>query len=127
MAELPLGAKTVRAGPPRRATDRRAPCLILIHPLERELGRRIDLVGDVLRVGRDPSADIPLDYPSVSRRHARLERHGGLWGVEDLGSTNGTRVNGERVTERLLEEADLVAFGSVILKFLSRRGEEQEF
>jgi ABC-type multidrug transport system ATPase subunit len=58
--------------------------------------------GGTLVVGRDPAADIVLDTPNVSRLHARLERQKDGILVEDLGSTNGTWVNGRRISEATL-------------------------
>jgi pSer/pThr/pTyr-binding forkhead associated (FHA) protein len=66
---------------------------------------------DVLLVGREEDADIQIDEPLVSRAHARLERRGGGYVVQDLGSTNFTRVNGEPVGEQLLEDGDELRFG----------------
>jgi FHA domain len=65
-----------------------------------------------ITLGRSRACDCVLDDPSVSRRHAELRRDGGLWLLRDLGSRNGTRVNGAR----LLDEAevgpgDRVSFG----------------
>jgi ABC transport system ATP-binding/permease protein len=54
--------------------------------------------GDALIVGRGADADIILDTPNVSRNHARLERAGDILRVTDLGSTNGTFVNGRRIS-----------------------------
>jgi DNA-binding winged helix-turn-helix (wHTH) protein len=65
-------------------------------------------------VGRDPSVEVWLDSASVSRRHARLDIDGADATVEDLGSKNGTWVNGERVGARLAVSAgDELRFGSV--------------
>jgi pSer/pThr/pTyr-binding forkhead associated (FHA) protein len=77
----------------------------------RRFGRRI-------LVGRSPSADLRLDDPSVSRLHARIElRDDGVY-VEDLGSRNGTSVDGVPVTApRRLEVDDEVAVGSAALVF----------
>lgn len=62
----------------------------------------IALVGQAWIVGRGPECDVRIDHPDVSRRHARLSlRDDGLW-VEDLGSKNGTTVDGVRVTEPTL-------------------------
>ncbi len=55
------------------------------------------LEGDSLEVGRDDDVAIRVDEPLVSRRHARLEKRGDGWVLVDLGSTNFTRVNGERI------------------------------
>ncbi len=50
-------------------------------------------------IGRAPDCDCHLAEPSVSRRHASVRRAGARWLLRDLGSSNGTRVNGVRVTE----------------------------
>lgn len=49
-------------------------------------------------LGRDPHCDLPLPDDTVSVRHARLSYHHGQWWLEDLGSTNGTRLNNDKVT-----------------------------
>ncbi|MFE3641170.1 FHA domain-containing protein [Streptomyces sp. NPDC059169] len=65
-----------------------------------------------LRIGRDPSNGLRLSHETVSRRHAELVLHGGLWVLRDLGSTNGTTVNGRRVTGSVVVKAsDMVGFG----------------
>jgi LysM repeat protein len=53
---------------------------------------------DVLILGRDASADISINDQAVSRFHARLTRQGSQWVVEDIGSSNGTFVNGQRIS-----------------------------
>ncbi|HEY8340698.1 MAG TPA: FhaA domain-containing protein [Egibacteraceae bacterium] len=68
-------------------------------------------------IGRLPECDVTLDDPSVSRRHARLVSEQGRWRIEDLGSTNGVRVNGEAVDERTLHDGDHLELGSVHLVF----------
>lgn len=93
--------------------------LVCIHPPGPFLGRRFTLHGVEMVVGRLDENQIALDTESVSRRHARLVPDGTGWAVEDLGSTNGTWVNDERVTRRLLVDGDQVRFGGVIAKFLS--------
>ncbi|RMH67835.1 MAG: FHA domain-containing protein [Actinomyces sp.] len=57
-------------------------------------GRVWDLAGDRVVVGRSPDCDVVLDDPRVSKRHAALRRRDGRWWIEDLGSTNGTVVDG---------------------------------
>jgi pSer/pThr/pTyr-binding forkhead associated (FHA) protein len=49
-------------------------------------------------IGRDPACECPLDDDSISARHARLSYHHNQWWLEDLGSTNGTLVNQEKLT-----------------------------
>lgn len=82
-----------------------------------DTGERYDLDGDTALVGRLPSCDVTLDDPSVSRRHARLSRRNDRWVVEDLGSTNGISVNGERLGNTWLQDGDRLEFGSVTLTF----------
>ena len=48
-----------------------------------------NLLGSCYRIGRDRNADIVIDQPAVSRRHALLERHGDHWLLSDSGATNG--------------------------------------
>ncbi|MBM7173453.1 FHA domain-containing protein [Streptomyces sp. G44] len=65
-----------------------------------------------LRIGRDPGNGLRLSHDTVSRVHAELCRQGGMWVLRDLGSTNGTTVNGRRVTgAALVQDGDLVSFG----------------
>ena len=78
------------------------------------------LEGDALEVGRDVDVAIHVDEPLVSRRHARLEKRGETWVLIDLGSTNFTRVNGERIRrERELLDGDEVSFGRARCRFLA--------
>jgi pSer/pThr/pTyr-binding forkhead associated (FHA) protein len=71
-------------------------------------------------IGRDEHSGLRLDDLSVSRAHARLERRGSEMYVVDLGSTNGTRVNGLPVTgEQMLRFDDRVRFGGIESRFES--------
>jgi DNA-binding winged helix-turn-helix (wHTH) protein len=80
--------------------------------------REIPLVAGENIVGRDPKARVWLDWPSVSRSHARVCVEGDRVTVEDLGSKNGTRVRGARVTAVTpLEDGDQLRFGSVNVTF----------
>ena len=85
-------------------------------------GQEVDfpLDGEALEVGRDRDAPICLDEPLVSRRHARIEKRGEVWVVVDLGSTNFTRVNGERLRrERELAHGDELHFGRAKCVFMA--------
>lgn len=76
-----------------------------------------------LEVGRAPDAAVRLEHPSVSRHHARLMVEQGEVRIKDLGSRNGTRVNGERVVdEPLLYSGDVVSVGNVTLVFHRGQG-----
>ncbi|MEU8761763.1 DUF1707 and FHA domain-containing protein [Streptomyces sp. NPDC048659] len=67
-----------------------------------------------LRIGRDPVNGLRLSHETVSRLHAELSLQGGLWVLRDLGSTNGTTVNGRRVTGAVVVRAgDQVGFGQM--------------
>ncbi|WP_086773366.1 DUF1707 and FHA domain-containing protein [Streptomyces bobili] len=80
----------------------RLPKLLLPHPG----------TARALRIGRDPASGLRLTHDSVSRVHAELSRQGGVWILRDLGSTNGTTVNGRRVIgAAVVREGDQVAFG----------------
>jgi hypothetical protein len=73
-------------------------------------------------VGRSSDLDMVLVEEMVSRRHARIQLVGGSVNIDDLGSTNGTFVNGERVTHAELQEGDRVLIGSNILKVVATDG-----
>ncbi len=84
-------------------------------------GTVFDLAKEVTMLGRDVTNDIPIGDAEISRQHARLTRTPGGMVLEDLGSTNGTFVNGERLASpRLLRAGDTVGFGeNVTLTFES--------
>lgn len=85
----------------------RLPKLLLPHPAG----------GHPLRIGRDPANGLRLNHETVSRVHAELTRQGGMWVLRDLGSTNGTTVNGRRVTgATVVREGDQVSFGQTAFR-----------
>lgn len=69
-------------------------------------GDPIPLLKTTLMVGRRESADIVLRFPNVSGHHCELSLVDGYWHVKDLGSSNGTKVNGVRVTEQRIAPGD---------------------
>lgn len=84
-----------------------------------ELGKRTELGEAEVVAGRDADCGIPLDLPTVSRRHARFFSRGAHTYLTDLGSTNGTLLNQKDIAgEVLLRNGDLVKIGGAILKFL---------
>lgn len=82
-----------------------------------ETGECFPLGEVVTTVGRGRGIDIALDDPTVSRLHAEIVRRGPYFYVCDLGlSANGTRVNGRPVGRRVLEQGDVLAFGSARMR-----------
>jgi pSer/pThr/pTyr-binding forkhead associated (FHA) protein len=78
-----------------------------------------ELSEELITIGRAPDNIIRIDDASVSSRHAQLQLTGDSYHLKDLGSTNGTRVNGESVTEALLRLGDRIRFGKVEARFES--------
>jgi pSer/pThr/pTyr-binding forkhead associated (FHA) protein len=84
--------------------------------------RTIELPDDTaeIRIGRRPDIELPLPYPALSALHARLFRAAVGWQIEDLGSTNGTRVDGERLgprAARAIAPGAQLTLGQVTLVF----------
>jgi len=71
----------------------------------------------ITMIGRLPECDVTLNDASVSRKHARITRQGDRWTVEDLGSTNGMRINGVQVGHSELRDGDRLDLGGVKLTF----------
>jgi hypothetical protein len=88
-----------------------------------EKGEDVELLpldGTLVRIGRNPAADIVLDDASVSRRHALVTRRGERTVILDDRSRNGVYVNGARVSEADLSDGDTIALGRVLLRFVER-------
>lgn len=77
----------------------------------------ISITKDPVVIGRMSTNDVVLSDPNVSRRHAELRRAGGRWLLVDLGSTNGTSVNGKLAREHELNDGDRLMFGSTKIRF----------
>lgn len=74
------------------------------------------LDSDQISIGRDSANEIPVNDAEVSRRHSRLTFQGGKYVLEDLGSTNGTFVNGQRLTSpRVLKSGEVISLGEQIV------------
>jgi pSer/pThr/pTyr-binding forkhead associated (FHA) protein len=79
-------------------------------------GASFTLEGDQIDIGRDSTNEIVINDAEISRRHARLTFQGGKYVLEDLGSTNGTFVNGQRLAgPRVLKAGEVVSFGEQIV------------
>lgn len=80
-------------------------------------GDRVPLGEYIVSVGRQNDCTIVLGDPNVSRHHAEVRPSGDGFVVADLGSTNGTKVNGTRVAEQQLHDGDEVTFGNTVMHF----------
>ena len=80
-------------------------------------GASFILEGEQLTVGRDATNEIVINDSEISRRHARLTFQGGKYVLEDLGSTNGTFVNGQPVRRVALTDGTRVTLGRTTLVF----------
>ncbi len=80
--------------------------------------KRLELVADPVSIGRLPDNAIQCPDEGLSRNHALIERYGDGWRIRDLGSRNGTKVNGHRVAEHRLRHGDLVRLGAVEIRFI---------
>ena len=87
-------------------------------------GPFIDLTKDMTLFGRDEDCDVRLDHKSVSKLHCVVVKTDGLLLLRDLGSTNGTRVNGQRVRRAALLPNDTVAIAN--LRYTVKFGAELE-
>jgi hypothetical protein len=77
----------------------------------------IDLVGPRMAVGRVDGNEVQVVHGSISSRHAELVLDGVEYRVRDLESTNGTRVNDEKITEALLQDRDRLQFGQIPFRY----------
>lgn len=80
-------------------------------------GKRVRLGKIPVGIGRAAECAVRLADTSVSRTHAEVRPTGDGWTVVDLGSTNGTKVNGAAITERRLKDGDAISVGDSHLKF----------
>jgi pSer/pThr/pTyr-binding forkhead associated (FHA) protein len=83
----------------------------------REPAQRVRIQSQVIRIGRRPGNDIVIEDLGVSEHHAELRRTpAGRYSIIDLGSHNGTYVNGTRVSQQELNEGDIIAIGHATLR-----------
>jgi pSer/pThr/pTyr-binding forkhead associated (FHA) protein len=103
--------------PPRRAKRQRGEPRVLMISQGNQTGLAADLAGGMIMIGRGADCQLILEDDYVSTRHARVvSTPNGIY-VEDLGSTNGTYVNGQRITApTTITLADSVRIGKTILR-----------
>lgn len=80
-------------------------------------GDRFTLTESIVTIGRHPDSNLVLADPNVSRNHAEIRPDGDRYVVVDLGSTNGSRVNGLRVDHHVLDDGDELTFGNTRMRF----------
>lgn len=80
-------------------------------------GKKFELTQDEMFIGRSNQNQIPIEDASISGRHCSILRDGRKYTLVDLGSTNGTRLNGSSVTKSPLRPKDIIQVGSVELMF----------
>jgi dipeptidyl aminopeptidase/acylaminoacyl peptidase len=80
-------------------------------------GRIVALPNQMVSIGRAPDNDVVVGDPATSGHHGRIEARAGSFWISDLGSTNGTLVNGEPVIEKQLSDNDMIAIGQNTLRF----------
>lgn len=118
---------TIAGRPSSIKTGGASVCVIVL--TGNSIGKMFKLVKPYYVIGRAADADIRLEDEGVSRRHAKLTVQGsGVVVLSDNGSTNGTFVNGERISQHALSDGDRVQIGSTtILKFSVQDALEQSF
>lgn len=113
-----MGDDTVIRPPLAGGQEGSEACLVFVEGTGGMLGRRVALRSEVV-IGRDPTCAIRLDADDVSRRHARVAPAGDGHVVGDLGSLNGTWVNGLEVELRTLVSGDRIRVGPYVAKYLA--------
>ena len=86
--------------------------------LRDDAGKEIRLDSSEVSIGRGDGNTVAVNGIGVSRKHAKVFYMDDAWHVQDLGSTNGTRVNNSNITRTALADGDTVAFGRVCYKFI---------
>ena len=89
--------------------------IIVADSKSQEIDRR-ELVGPVI-IGRSPECDLPVRDILLSRKHCLIERLGESWVIADLGSKNGTRVNGDMINRHVLHDLDVIRIGRTRIAF----------
>lgn len=107
-------------GPPPADVASRAPGEPILALVENgEVLREYALSADAVTIGRMEGSGIELKDPGASRQHAEIRREGSDFRVVDLGSTNGTEVNGRPITDHVLKAGDRITIGHTTLEFRS--------
>jgi pSer/pThr/pTyr-binding forkhead associated (FHA) protein len=96
-------------------TKRTRPYLLVLEgPLK---GREFQVTKEPFMIGRDRTNDIIIEDPLISRKHASIYFRDGRYRVKDLDSTNGTFLNGEKVSDARLNDKDKIQIAQTVLQF----------
>ncbi len=88
---------------------------LTFQPKEERLKTKIAIEKSVITIGRSSENDLVLNNIKVSRKHARLEKTGNEWFIEDLQSSNGTFINGKKIERAKLSAKDVITIGGIPL------------
>lgn len=98
-----------------QGVQQKVPCLVVLEGSS--VGEVYKLEKNPILIGRDTKCDIKIMEEGISRQHAKIEKHKDVYIISDLGSTNGTSVNGEQVPQTTIQEGDKIRLGDVLLRF----------
>jgi len=108
---------SLQAMPPEEVASGSAYAALLTFESGPFAGRIVALPSQMVTIGRAPDNDVVVGDPATSGHHGRIEVRTGSFWISDLGSTNGTLVNGEPVIEKQLSDGDMIAIGQNTLRF----------
>jgi hypothetical protein len=111
----PMPGPGARAGSDRSASQP-VPANVLVHVEGKEKPRALRLAANTV-IGRAMGCELRLEDTYVSQEHARIFAKNGSWYVEDLGSTNGTKLNGQQVQSRPLSDGDRITVGTTVIEY----------
>jgi dipeptidyl aminopeptidase/acylaminoacyl peptidase/pSer/pThr/pTyr-binding forkhead associated (FHA) protein len=108
---------SLQAVPTEQVTSGSAIAALLTFETGPFAGRIVAVPSQMITVGRAPDNDVVVGDPATSGHHGRIDVRGGTFWISDLGSTNGTLVNGEPVIETQLSDGDLISVGQSTIRF----------
>jgi Protein of unknown function (DUF3662)/FHA domain len=111
--DLDVEATLVEGEQPAEAAD--AGARLVVHR-EGET-RDVPLTKEIVTIGRLADSDVVVEDKGASRRHAQIRTHDGVSTLTDLGSTNGTKLNGQQIQSRALEDGDRITVGTTLIEF----------
>jgi hypothetical protein len=113
MTDAGVAAKVSDIAEPMNSSPRLVEAALVL-----QNGERVTLDTDSLKIGRQASCRVVFNDSNVSREHAQMRRSADGWKLLDLGSTNGTKINGVKITEeQVLVNGDELGFGTSSAKF----------